>query len=258
MNKIINEKVSQLAKTFKDKNDKEIIKGVITKVYNGDAIVYLLYGRYIGMLKNLFFKFLINEDYLQDILQYLIIELIKDDFKMLKNFNWKSDFSTWLYVVSRNTFVNECGKIKKAHEGIVCLDEADSCTSVERSNYKRLLDEINNTISYMKSPDERLVLLKMVNGCDTKELAKALAERRMNESNGFQTPPDVSINNVYKIKQRAKGNFLVEYKKLYGISINENYPEAFGGYGNDGFCGEPEPGEIYVPLFIIQIIEMFK
>lgn len=214
---------------YTELNDKEIVDKIINQPYDDEAAAYLIYNRYDPLLHKLYWDIFDKysswyEDCLGDLFEFL---KGKDgDWNKLRTFEWKSRFGTWLSKIAYNRFLEIkpklIGKIKKAisiddnygnKSSLQLPDEGEQ--DYERRERNILLLE---AVNLLKDPDQRFVILKRLQGYNSKEIAQLMQKRW--EKHGivkYNNKKQIVVPNAAYIDvrtQRAKDNLAKILKKL--------------------------------------------
>jgi RNA polymerase sigma-70 factor, ECF subfamily len=120
---------------------------LITKIKNGDnsAFEELVY-RYDKSVLSLALKFIKNRDEAKDIYQEVFIRV----FRGLKNFQYRSEFSTWLYRITTNVCLTYAKKSKRKNLAEI---NYDSDTDTDAADITDIPDNNNNYTSPEKYLD---------------------------------------------------------------------------------------------------------
>lgn len=158
-------------------NDEQLIK----KAKSGDISSFeeLVY-RYDRNVLNIAYSFKNNEDDAKDIYQEVFIRV----YKGLKNFQFKSEFSTWLYRITTNVCITYKNKrTKNCTDSIDRLvgDEEDSATYSDFIESENKTDEqaissdyskyINDALDTLPDQQKMAFTLKYYQGLKIKEIA---------------------------------------------------------------------------------------
>ena len=209
--------------------DKELVSLVLNPPHNEEAAAYLLYDRYSGLLHKIYKNFTGDFSWYEDCVHELFIHLKgrECDWHALATFQWRSSFGYWLTGVAHNKFLEQLIRMKEIPETIVSVDNDDpekptiqlpdgGEESYEREMRKVLLLE---AIGQLEDADQRFVILKRLQGYNSKEIAILLQERWKKHGivkyNNRHEPvvPDAAYVDVRT--QRAKENLrkiLLSYK----------------------------------------------
>lgn len=206
---------------YSDLDDKEIVNKIITKPYNEEAAAYLLYNRYDPLLHKLYRDVFDKdsswyEDCLGDLFDFL---KGKDkDWNKLRTFEWRCKFGPWLSRTARHRFLEIkpylIGKIINP----ISIDDTDGDKTLVQlpdnggEEYERIQKKIllMEAIGQLKDPDQKFVILKRLQGYNSKEIAELMKKswakhgikKYDNKGNVvIPTPGYVDVRN-----QRAKEN----------------------------------------------------
>lgn len=213
---------------YEEMTDQQLVETVtrvpIGESVNEEAIAFLLYNRYDPLLSKLYgVVFQMSKGYYEDCLGDLFVYLKGRDrnWNKLRNFEWKCTFGTWLKPIAYRRFM----KIKPYLIDNVPYpisismggdDEDDtpklqlselSPEEYERNERKVMLLE---AISMLKNEDQKFVILKHLQGYNSKEIAELLQKRwdkygiEKTDQNGNRVIPTVGYINVRT--QRARKN----------------------------------------------------
>lgn len=216
-------------KKYAKYSDEKIISNIIEPPHDEEAAAYLIYNRYSPLLRNIYRKVFENDiswygDCLNDL--YLFLKGKDLEWNKLKTFEWKSKLSTWLSKAAYNRFLEIkpilIGKINNS----IYIDDNYSINSplqlpddgeqdYERREKNILLLE---AISMLKDSDQKFVILKRLQGYNSKEIAQLLQKRwekhgivKYNKKKQIVVP-DAAYVDVRM--QRAKDNLELIIKKL--------------------------------------------
>lgn len=139
----------------------------------------LLYGIYHCFTKDIFWY----EDCVHDLFIYLKGK--NQDWHALATFEWRSSFGTWLKKVAWNSFQKSIIILIDNQKKSIHIDDLTSNKShvllsdqdeeiYERHQRKLLLFE---AISLLKDDDQRFVILKRLQGYNSKEIAELLTSK---------------------------------------------------------------------------------
>lgn len=165
-------------------SDKEIIEKIITLPYNEEAAAFLIYNRYDPLLSKLYRKIYDGdsswyEDCLGDLFDYLRGK--DQNWNKLRSFEWRCQFSSWLGKTANNRFLEIkpylIGKIKNP----IYIDNNDENHNVQlpeggEEEYERQQMRILvlEAISMLSDDDHKFVLLKRLQGYNSKEIAELM------------------------------------------------------------------------------------
>lgn len=182
---------------YEKMTDQQLVEKV-TKVPSGEsaneeAVAFLLYNRYTPLLTKLYrYVFQLHQGYYYDCLGDLFIYLKGSDsnWNKLRNFEWRSTFGTWLTPIAAHRFEKIkpylIDKIPYSVSISTGGDEVDdspkfqlpeeSAEDYERNERKVMLLE---AISKLEDEDQKFVILKRLQGYNSKEIAELLQKRWM-------------------------------------------------------------------------------
>lgn len=159
---------------------------LIIRAQNGDAMAFeeLVY-RYDKNVLSIALKYTNNEDEAKDIYQDVFIRV----FKGLKNFQFKSEFSTWIYRITTNVCLTFKTNSKK-HSFVPIENDKDDdednfesvilSTGEEESNpdniaaYGQLENHLNELLEQLPPKQKLCFVLKHYEGYKIREIAKLL------------------------------------------------------------------------------------
>lgn len=175
-------------KKYAKYSDEEIVRSIVDTPHDEEAAAYLIYNRYAPLLRNIYRKVFDNDtfwygDCLNDL--YLFLKGKDLEWNKLKTFEWKSKLSTWLSKTAYNRFLEFkptlLGKIKNH----ICVDD-DYSTKLplqffddREQDHERREKEILllEAVSLLEDPDQKFVILKRLQGYNSKEIALLLQKR---------------------------------------------------------------------------------
>ncbi|MCQ2306689.1 MAG: M48 family metalloprotease [Bacteroidales bacterium] len=101
----------KLSADYKDIEDRELVRLALENA-NQEAVLYIIYVRYVPLLKKLCRKYYDNLFYLEQLQAELFIHLRANDWCALRSFRWKSSFGSWLGVVAGHLFVEKIPELR--------------------------------------------------------------------------------------------------------------------------------------------------
>ncbi len=158
---------------IKNREDKEIAFYV---QQGKDQLFSILIDRYQTKLLRYGKKFLNSNEDIEDIVQKVFIKVYKN----IKSYNHNKKFSSWIYRVAHNEFVN---KIKKKSKSPLRFFDPDMIfphllKSDENPNKKRIKKELSSTLDKhlkkLKPKYREVVILYYFEGLSYKEIAHIL------------------------------------------------------------------------------------
>ena len=162
MNDVIQAAVKRLEPKYKPRSDKEIITEIGLGDSSGDALFYLLFGRYAEILEAIFRR------QSSGLIENRCAAIISFD----EN---KASFKTYLGTIAHNLLYDMSAKEMPTRDILEALRQADC--GFDEYGMSILVDAIN---SY-PNKDSRYVLLKTIEGYKSKEIAAMLTRRRQEE-----------------------------------------------------------------------------
>lgn len=202
-------------------NDREIVDRIITFPYDDEAAAYLIQVRYAPLLKSIYRKVFDNDlSWYEDCLQDFFIFLKGKDLSWSKfrTFEWKSKLGTWLGRIAYNRFLERKPFLIGNPENTIFIDDDEKDGRViqlpDRGEQEYEKTEMNillmEAISLLEDPDQKFVVLKRLQGYNSKEIAQLMQKRwekhgivKYNYKNQRVTP-DAAYVDVRM--QRAKDN----------------------------------------------------
>jgi RNA polymerase sigma-70 factor (ECF subfamily) len=161
-------------------NDRELI----IKAQNGDAAAFedLVY-RYDRKVLSIALKYVNDRDDAKDIYQEVFIRV----FKSLKNFQFRSEFSTWLYRIATNVCLTYRSRKKKRvmvsldHDGDertqnieIPVDEDDKSMPEASISNNELKERIDKEVNKLSPKKKMIFVLKYYEGYKIREIAEML------------------------------------------------------------------------------------
>jgi len=157
---------------------------LIVKAQHGDSLAFeeLIY-RYDRNVLSMALKFTSDADDAKDIYQEVFIRV----FRGLKKFQFRSEFSTWLFRITTNVCIS-FKRSKKKHD-FISINEDDNedgiesrplLVSSEDSSPERYADnseisvQVNNALELLSSKQKMVFVLKHYEGYKIKEIASML------------------------------------------------------------------------------------
>ncbi len=207
---------------YKSFSDREIVDLIIAG--NEEALLYLIYERYIEDLRFYAWRYYDTLTYLEDLISYLYIHLKgkNADWQPLKSFQWRCKFRTWFCSVVAHLF------LEKRHELIGFDNNADSnnengedgnaikgpAPEAENQQWVIVMEAINR----LKNDDYRFILVKELEGYNHKEIAEMLVvkrhkEQRASSYKGNIVVPDAHYVDMNKARALKELKIMVEQVK---------------------------------------------
>lgn len=215
---------------YKDLDDRQIIDMVLSDG-NEEAMLFLIFERYLPLLKKLCMRYYGDLYYLEQLQVELLILLKANDWHPVRGFGWRSSFGTWLGTVAGNLFIKKMPELigidkfpvsigENGEDGEVNIPEPEP--PHENDMHMTLLIE---AIQQLEDKDQRFILLREFDGYTPKEIARQLEAYRRKENrlktrkvNGQIEEIIPSAEYVHMLKGRAKDNIRIiisEFKKEF-------------------------------------------
>ena len=211
---------------YKDLDDRQIIDLVLSDG-NEEAMLFLIFERYLPLLKKLCTRYYGDLYYLEQLQVELLILLKANDWHPVRGFGWRSSFGTWLGIVAGNLFIKKMPELigidkfpvsigENGEDGEVNIPEPEP--PHENDMHMTLLIE---AIQQLEDKDQRFILLREFDGYTPKEIARQLEAYRRKENrlktkkvNGQIEEIIPSAEYVHMLKGRAKDNIRVIISEL--------------------------------------------
>jgi len=153
---------------------------LINKAQKGDSLAFEeLVFRYDKRVLSMALKYVQNKDDAKDIYQEVFIRV----YKGLQNFQFKSEFSTWLFRITTNVCLTFHAKAKKRinvpihdeydeEEGGVILEAGQDYSSPEKSLAgSEITEKINEAVETLSPKQKMIFVMKHYEGYKLKEIA---------------------------------------------------------------------------------------
>ena len=211
---------------YKDLDDRQIIDLVLSDG-NEEAMLFLIFERYLPLLKKLCIRYYGDLYYLEQLQVELLILLKANDWHPVRGFGWRSSFGTWLGTVAGNLFIKKMPELigidkfpvsigENGEDGEVNIPEPEP--PHENDMHMTLLIE---AIQQLEDKDQRFILLREFDGYTPKEIARQLEAYRRKENrlktkkvNGQIEEIIPSAEYIHMLKGRAKDNIRVIISEL--------------------------------------------
>ena len=211
---------------YKDLDDRQIIDLVLSDG-NEEAMLFLIFERYLPLLKKLCMRYYGDLYYLEQLQVELLILLKANDWHPVRGFGWRSSFGTWLGTVAGNLFIKKMPELIGIDKFPVSIGENGDDDEVnipepepphENDMHMTLLIE---AIQQLEDKDQRFILLREFDGYTPKEIARQLEAYRRKENrlktkkvNGQIEEIIPSAEYVHMLKGRAKDNIRIIISEL--------------------------------------------
>ena len=213
MNNVIQSMVKRLKPIYKDYSDVEIINDIRAGLSPGEALFYLLFGRYEEMLHSIFIEKSKPSMEFSDFMLELDIHLFSKDCAVINSYNEnKASFKTYLSLIAHNLLHD----LKKKEKPMLDVN------SIENMVYKNNQDEIMmlvDAINRFPNTDSRYILFKTIEGYKSKEIAKMLTSKKHEEGT---LEEDVELKSSYidtlrsrALKEIRNNIYLAEKREEY-------------------------------------------
>ena len=211
---------------YKDLDDRQIMDLVLSDG-NEEAMLFLIFERYLPLLKKLCTRYYGDLYYLEQLQVELLILLKANEWHPVRGFGWRSSFGTWLGTVAGNLFIKKMPELigidkfpvsigENGEDGKVNIPEPEP--PHENDIHMTLLIE---AIQQLEDKDQRFILLREFDGYTPKEIARQLETYRRKENrlktkkvNGQIEEIIPSAEYVHMLKGRAKDNIRVIISEL--------------------------------------------
>lgn len=262
-NNVIRGTVKELERRYKGKTDGEIIMEIRMGTHAGEALFYLLFGRYAEMLYLIFVQqSKLSMEY-DDFMLELDIRLFAGHCSAFCSFDeTKASFKTYLSKIAHNLLYD----MRAKEIPMLDVDAMDySVSGVDQYELFALLDAIN---SY-PNQDSRYVLMKTIEGYRSKEIAGMLTSRK-HEQGSLEVDKQLKPSYVDTLRSRALKSIRCRIVKFEEPCICMSMPSESlrsEGGAHDLMMNEatiPEPHEMAIPrmdmasLFIKNICELYN
>lgn len=220
---------------YKDLSDKQIVDKILEVPHNEEAAAYLLHDRYTNLLHSVYNKALldlfnkaVHTDYwFDDCENELFMHLRSKDHSWhpLATFEWRSTFGCWLRGVSRNKFLEVLPKLIENSGSNISLDSDDpekpkvQLPDGGEDSYERLQRKIvlMEAIGQLKNPDQKFVVLKRLQGYNSKEISDLLKKswqkhgvKKYNNRNELVIPTPTYVDSCMQHAKAALKEIIVE------------------------------------------------
>jgi RNA polymerase sigma factor (sigma-70 family) len=165
-------------------SDRQIVEKILANPHDEEAAAFLLHNRYVLLLQKVYYGFTKEDTWFEDCVDELFIHLKGKDgsWHYLAAFEWRSTFGYWLKGVARNKFKEILPRLIENGGNNVSIDNNDpekrrvqlpddGEASYDRAQRKVILME---AIGKLKDDDQRFVILKRLQGYNSKEIAVLL------------------------------------------------------------------------------------
>ena len=199
-------------------SDKEIVNQILSG--NEEAMMYLLFDRLAKDIRFFAYKIFGTLDFIDDLTTdlYLYLKGTNLDWELLKSFQFKSSLRTWMSSIISRFFIKKRQEMLATEVLESTIDTAitiylDDQTQITRDSRLAIVLE---AINQMKNEEQRLILIKELEGYNHTEIAQMIAEKRKCEGvrktyKGHEVVIDARFVNIQK--QHA----VEQLKKILGV-----------------------------------------
>lgn len=215
----------QYRNSFEHLSDKQIVERITAYPHDEEAAAFLLYNRYNPLLQSVYNSLTKDNTWFEDSVHELYIYLKGGDgnWHSLKTFEWRCSLGTWLKGVARNKMIDIIPKLIGLSNKSISIEKEEDEDGIpqkpeiqlpdngeeeyERREQKVMLLE---AISRLKDDDQKFVILKRLQGYNSKEIAILLQKKWKKHGiikynhNNEPVLPDAAYVDVRT--QRAKEN----------------------------------------------------
>ena len=189
--------------SYRSLSDRELVSMILNG--NEEVFLFLLYDRYKADVLYHVTAFGQTDYYYEDIISlvYKSLRGNKQDWSPLSNFQWKCKFRTWLNKI----IYNECCQFFKKKIEMV---KSPSSLSIEDSKERGDVLVLLEAIARLQDEDGRFILLRVLEGYSSKEIAVLLEMKRRSEGrikrrpNGDEIIPSAGYVDNYKKRSLLK------------------------------------------------------
>lgn len=200
-------------------SNKQIVDKIIAEPYDEEAAVYLIYDRYEPLFISVCMRTFGSIERLDE-LQSELFMLLKgrnQDWHVLKSFQWRSTFGTWLAIITynlsqelRRQLIENDGQNHSIDEGWQQEDENPVSIDIpvdeeESRDRQSRIELLKTAIGMLSNPDQRFVVTQRLYGYSSKEVSVMLkaywdkkAIVRYNSKGEIVVPDSGYIDNLFK------------------------------------------------------------
>lgn len=222
----------EFSTNYNDIEDKELVR-MILEDGNQEAMLYIIYDRYLPLLKRLCRKYYDDLYYLEQLQTELFIHMKTNDWRTLRSFGWKSSFGTWLGMVAGHLFLKKMPELIGIDPYSISIGENGNDGEVnppapgDEHEFDDRMTLLCEAIQQLEDPDQRFILYREFEGYKPDEIAVQLTEHRRKEGrlktrkteDGQVVPIIPDAKYIHMLKGRAKTNIRTIINK---IKINSN------------------------------------
>lgn len=210
---------------YRSLSDHDIVDLIIAG--NEEALLYLMYERYIDDLRFYAWRYYGCLSYLDDLIDSLYIQLKGKnlDWQPLRDFQWRCTFRTWFCAVASHLFSKKRDELIGKEDRLYSKKENDrkerTIPESEQDNQKMVI--LMEAINRLDNDDYRYILIKELEGYNHKEIAELIIKKRRKENrvsfyNGKIVVPDSHYVDMNKARALKEVKVIVEQikKEWYG------------------------------------------
>lgn len=247
MNQTVEDCVRTLNPLYRGMSDTQVIGEIRTGRNAGEALFYLLFGRYQEMLHSLFVQEATSAMEFSDFMLELNMRLYVQGLVAMKKFDEKkASFKTYLSKIAHNLLYD---LRKKEQPKIDCTE----CILESQDDDGYLMMQLIDAINSYADRDARYVLLKVIEGYKSKEIALMLTSRRQEEGT-MDKSETLKPSYIDTIRSRALRNIR---KKILESEGSMPLPMCNSYIGAKPFDGTSLSAEDAADTFICEDIGAF-
>ena len=172
---------------YEQYDDRQVIAMILAIPHNEEAAAFLLYNRYDPLLHKVYRMLVQNSFWYDDCVDELFLHLRGNDreWRPLATIQWRSTFGCWLKRVAYRKFIEVLPSLIENDRRTTSIDIDDPSEpqvqlpdggeeEYESRQRKVILME---AIGQLKDEDQRFVILKRLEGYDSREIALLLQKR---------------------------------------------------------------------------------
>lgn len=172
---------------YEQYDDRQVVAMILAIPHNEEAAAFLLYNRYDPLLHKVYRMLVQNSFWYDDCVDELFLHLRGNDreWRPLATIQWRSTFGCWLKRVAYRKFIEVLPSLIENDRRTTSIDIGDPSEpqvqlpdggeeEYERRQRKVILME---AIGQLKDEDQRFVILKRLEGYDSREIALLLQKR---------------------------------------------------------------------------------
>lgn len=201
--------------------DKQIVEKILAVPHNEEAAAFLLYNRHNPLLRRIYNDITNDWRWFDDCVNELYMHLRCKDgsWNTLVSFTWRCKFVGWFKLVAKNKFLDVLPKLIENGGSNVSLDSNDSKKPIQISDDEESAGRLQRkvllmeAINLLKDDDQRFVILKRLEGYNSKEIAILLQQKWQKHSiKKYNNKKELVIPDAAYVDvrtQRAKENLRI-------------------------------------------------